>query len=114
MNIGEKIKKLRLSKLMTQSDLAGDHITRNMLSAIEHGTALPSLPTVIYIAERLNVPVGYLTCEEEEEFFYRKHAALPNIRRAFVQKDFAGCLLLLSLLGEEDDELALIRAECEY
>ena len=115
MNIGEKIKKIRLSKLMTQADLAGDRITRNMLSTIEHGSALPSLPTVMYIAERLNVPVGYLLCEEEDEYFYRKMSNLPNIRRAFTQKDFAGCLVLLSSFGEEsDDELSLIRAECEY
>ncbi len=115
MNIGEKIRKLRLSKLMTQADLAGDRITRNMLSTIEHGAALPSLPTVLYIAERLNVPAGYLLCEDEDEYFYRKMASLPNVRQAFVQKDFAGCLLLLSAIGEEtDDELSLIRAECEY
>ena len=32
MQIGEKIKMLRQSKLMTQSELAGTQITRNMLS----------------------------------------------------------------------------------
>jgi transcriptional regulator with XRE-family HTH domain len=32
MNVGEKIRELRLAKLMTQAELAGDHITRNMLS----------------------------------------------------------------------------------
>ena len=115
MNIGEKIKQLRLSKLMTQSELAGDHITRNMLSSIEHGSALPSLSTVLYIAERLNVPVGYLLSGEEHDFFYRKMAALPNIRHAFTQKDYAGCLHLLHAFGEEtDDELSFLRAECEY
>ena len=41
--IGEKIKALRISKRMTQSELAGDQITRNMLSLIENGSALPSL-----------------------------------------------------------------------
>ena len=52
MQIGEKIKTLRQAKLMTQSELAGTQITRNMLSSIEHGTALPSLPTALYLAER--------------------------------------------------------------
>ena len=100
---------------MTQSDLAGDHITRNMLSSIEHGTALPSLPTAMYIAERLNVPVGYLLSQGEDEFIYRKMANIANIRRAFGAGDFAGCLSLLASFGSEtDDELSLIRAECEY
>ena len=43
MNIGEKIKRLRTAKLMTQADLVGDVITRNMLSQIENGVANPSL-----------------------------------------------------------------------
>ena len=48
MNIGKKIKKLRTSKLMTQSELAGSEITRNMLSRIENDAASPSLePFVI-------------------------------------------------------------------
>ena len=115
MQIGEKIKRLRLSKLMTQADLAGTQITRNMLSSIEHGTALPSLPTAMYIAERLNVPVGYLLSDEDQEFFYRKMMSMENIRRAFEVNDYAGCLSLLLALGEErDDELFLLRAECEY
>lgn len=115
MQIGEKIRQLRLSKLMTQADLAGGQITRNMLSSIEHGTALPSLPTAIYIAERLNVPVGYLLSDEDQAFFYRKMMGMANIRRAFAAGDHAGCLSLLSALGEaQDDELYLIRAECEY
>lgn len=115
MQIGEKIKRLRLSKLMTQADLAGTQITRNMLSSIEHGTALPSLPTAMYIAERLNVPVGYLLSDQDQEFFYRKMMSMENIRRAFEVNDYAGCLSLLTALGEEqDDELFLLRAECEY
>ena len=40
-DIGEKIKRLRLQRNMTQSDLAGDQITRNMLSRVENGAALP-------------------------------------------------------------------------
>ena len=116
MNIGEKIKTLRLSKMMTQADLAGDQITRNMLCTIERGAALPSLPTACYIAERLNVPVGYLFAEAHEDFAYRKMAAMPNLRRALGAEDYSGCLTVLNTaFGDAyDDEIALIRAECEY
>ena len=116
MHIGEKIKSLRQSKLMTQSELAGNQITRNMLSSIEHGTALPSLPTAIYIAERLNVPLGYLLAQDGDELAYRKMTAIPNIRRAFAQKDFAGALALVQAAqdGGEDDELSFLRAQCEF
>ena len=72
MNIGERIKELRISKLMTQSELAGDRITRNMLSCIENGSANPSISTVLYIASRLGVPAGFLLAEEGDEIVYRK------------------------------------------
>ena len=114
--IGEKIKHLRQSKLMTQQELAGDKITRNMLSTIEHGTALPSLPTAQYLAERLGVPVGYLLADAKDEAAYRKMLHIANIRHAFSAGDYSGCLSLLNTIfgGAEDDELLLIRAECEF
>ncbi len=115
MQIGEKIKALRQSKLMTQSELAGNQITRNMLSSIEHGTALPSLPTALYLAERLGVPVGYLFAAEGDEPAYRKMTAIANIRRAFAAEDWSGTLSLLNACDAgQDDELSLIRARCEY
>ena len=61
------------------------------------------------------MPVGYLLEAGDNEFFYRKMTDIGNIRRAFAAGDYAGCLALLSAFGEAgDDELALIRAECEY
>ena len=116
MNIGKRIRQLRLSKLMTQADLAGDQITRNMLCNIERGTALPSLPTAMYLAGRLGVPVGLLLAEDGGEFPYRKMIEMPNIRRAFAAGDFTGCLSLLhsSFPEERDDELSLLCAEAEF
>ena len=116
MNIGEKIRALRVAKLMTQQELAGDQITRNMLCTIERGAALPSVPTMCYLAERLGVPVGYLLAESHEDFAYRKMTVMPNVRRALADGDFAGCLAVIRAgFGEQyDDEIALISAECEY
>lgn len=116
MNIGEKIRQLRISKLMTQADLAGDQITRNMLCSIERGAALPSLQTACYLAERLNVPVGFLLSEESDALAYRKMTAMPNVRRALAAGDYIGCLAILNAAfgTERDDEIALVRAECEY
>lgn len=57
--IGEKIRSLRLRRGLTQKQLAGDKITRNMLSRIENGAALPSISSLLYIAERLDVSPAY-------------------------------------------------------
>lgn len=112
MNVGEKIRALRQSKMMTQAELAGTKITRNMLSCIENGAAQPSLSTVVYLAERLGVPVGFLLAEEREEPFYRKMNRLENIKRALREQDWEGCKrMCLSVSGEPlDDELCMLVA----
>ncbi len=114
MNIGERIRELRISKLMTQSELAGDRITRNMLSCIENGSANPSLSTVLYIAGRLNVPAGFLLAEGGDEIVYRKISNLSNIKRAYTAGDLRGCRsLCISGCPEPDDEINLLLANCD-
>lgn len=114
MNIGEKIRSLRVAKLMTQAELAGNRITRNMLSAIENGAAQPSLSTILYIAGRLNVPAGFLLAEEGDEIVYQKMNSLSNIKRAYRAGDLSGCRsLCLSSCPEPDDEIRLLLAACD-
>lgn len=114
MNIGEKIRSLRIAKLMTQSELVGDRITRNMLSCIENGSAQPSLSTVSYIAGRLNVPIGFLLADEGDEIVYQKMNSLANIKRAFQAGDYVGCRSLCrSSCPEPDDEIRLLLANCD-
>ena len=65
-SLGEKIKLRRKSLGLTQSELAGNKITRNMLSRIENGAALPSLDTLEHIAIGLKLPVPYLLSEDDD------------------------------------------------
>lgn len=51
---------------MTQSELAGDCITRNMLSRIENGAALPSIGSLLHIAEALEVSPAYFFDDSEK------------------------------------------------
>ena len=44
--LGRRIKEARLAKKLTQAEVVGDFITRNMLSQIESGSALPSVKTL--------------------------------------------------------------------
>lgn len=113
MDIGSKIKQLRTEKLMTQSELAGSEITRNMLSQIENGIALPSISTVIYLAKRLGVSAGFLLADENDNFIYKKTTTMKNIKKAFMDKSFEICRdLCVSELDETDDEIRLILAHC--
>ena len=113
MSVGEKIRELRVAKMMSQSELAGGQITRNMISCIENGTATPSLSTVFYLANRLGVSVGYLLAEGTDDRFYRKMEQLENVKKAFREGDWEVCRALCqALLSEGDDELLLLLSQC--
>lgn len=114
IGIGEKIKAIRCAKMMTQQELAGEYITRNMLSRIENGFALPSIPTLLYLAEKLGVPAGYLLADETEEFHYRKKAGMPDIMSAYNASDWSICRDLCENLGGEDAEIKYIACLCLY
>lgn len=62
--IGQRIKEARLAKKMTQAEVVGDFITRNMLSQIESGSALPSMKTLAYLSSVLDIPLSVLMADE--------------------------------------------------
>jgi transcriptional regulator with XRE-family HTH domain len=113
MNIGEKIKKLRVEKMMTQAELSGAQMTRNMLSLIEKGKAVPSLQNLVYIASRLNVTPAFLLADESEEQRLLKYSRISDIRLAYKNKNYRICLDMCKRLGRsKDDEIKLIMSEC--
>lgn len=59
MELGQKIRQARLEAGLSQRQLCGDTITRNMLSLIENGSAQPSMDTLLFLAQGLGKPVGY-------------------------------------------------------
>ncbi len=115
IEIGQKIRRLRTAQQMTQAELAGNQITRNMLSQIENGSAQPSLQTVLYLAQKLDVPAGFFFAEEEDEFFYRKMQCIRSIKQAFAAGQWQKCMTLCQEnLGGSDDELNFILCRCAY
>ncbi len=113
MHIGEKIKSLRTAKLMTQSELAGTEITRNMLSRIENGAAQPSLDTLRHIASKLNVSPSFLLAGTEDEKIYIKHREINSIKTSYLTGDYRICRdICLNASDISDDEIQFILAEC--
>jgi transcriptional regulator with XRE-family HTH domain len=94
--------------MMTQKELCGSVITRNMLSCIENGTANPSIRTLEYIAERLNIPAGILISEEEGSFTLKKSSTIDSIRKAYKNESYQICIDICNSLGEADDEIYMI------
>ena len=58
--LGERIRKLRKQKKLTLEELAGSGLTKGMLSLIENNKANPSMESLAYIAQRLEVDVSQL------------------------------------------------------
>lgn len=112
-NIGKKIRDLRLSRSMTQKELATGSVTRNMLSLIENGNALPSLPTLAELAGRLGVSVGYFFAETDEETAaFTKMSRIGEIRRLYRDGEYDACLTACRELPCPDEEILLLSAEC--
>ena len=65
MTMGQRILAARLAAGLSQRELAGEEITRNMLSSLEHDAANPSVATLRYLAARLGRPVSYFLGEDE-------------------------------------------------
>ena len=114
MTIGEKIRTARKRLNLTQSKLCGEKITRNMLSSIERGHAMPSLETARYLAERLELPLSYLLADDDDLFFYEKKSAINGIRKAYSEKRYEDVTVLTERLSGIDDELAFILACSHY
>ena len=104
MKLGEKIKAERKRLGLTQNAIAGDFITRNMLSAIESSKVMPSLDTLRYLSKTLDLPIGYLLDDEADLSFYRKEKHIDAIRKAYKDEKYRDCLSMLEQLESKDDE----------
>jgi transcriptional regulator with XRE-family HTH domain len=61
LNMGERLRQLRVSAGMTQSELAGDRFSKEYVSQIERGKTRPTAETLEWLASRLGVDAGFLT-----------------------------------------------------
>lgn len=89
MTLGEKLTAARQARGLTQAQAAGEAITRNMLSLLEHDQAEPSLKTLRYLAARLEVPLGWLLEDGDGV------SALEQARQRWRAGEFAACARLL-------------------
>lgn len=94
MTLGQKIKAARLEKGLTQKEVVGDYITRNMLSKIENDAATPSVRTLEYLAKALGLPTGYFLSDAQISDGLVPDG-LNEARAAFREKRWTDCLALL-------------------
>jgi len=93
MTLGEKLKQARLDAGLSQRQLCGDIITRNMLSQIENGSARPSMDTLQYLASRLGKTVSYFL--EEQAVVSPNLEVMEQARNCHQAGDWNGCIAAL-------------------
>src|SRR2546423_12172427 len=58
--LGDRLRQLRVSAGMTQTELAGDRFSKEYVSQIERGKTRPTRETIEWLAHRLGVDAGFL------------------------------------------------------
>src|SRR5919199_1316430 len=58
--LGERLRQLRVSSGLTQSELAGDRFSKEYVSQIERGKTRPTQETIDWLAQRLGVDPSFL------------------------------------------------------
>lgn len=85
MELGNKIKAARIEAGLSQRQLCGEKITRNMLSQIENGSAHPSMKTLRYLAQQLGKPISFFL--EEQTVAFPQEQMLHEARTALAAGD---------------------------
>lgn len=111
MALGALLKQARLEAGLSQRQLCGEEITRNMLSQIENGAARPSMDTLRYLAGRLGKPISYFL---EEETVSSNQSLVQQAKATFAQGQWEQVQELYKQYQSPDpvfdDEMALLRA----
>lgn len=107
---------------MTQSEVVGDFITRNMLSQIESGTATPSVKTLEYLAETLDIPISELMPSTGSELYEEESGGhnvplyrLVRVKELYFEGKFREAADEIGSdeeCGELSDEFTAVKARC--
>jgi tetratricopeptide (TPR) repeat protein len=60
LRLGERLRQLRVSAGLTQTELAGERFSKEYVSQIERGKTRPTQETIAWLAARLGVDAGFL------------------------------------------------------
>ena len=101
MELGQKLRLARQEAGLSQRQLCGEVITRNMLSQIENGSAKPSMETLRYLAGRLGKSVSFFL--DEDAVLSPNCKVMEQAREAFGKQDAAALRAALDGYQSPDD-----------
>jgi transcriptional regulator with XRE-family HTH domain len=93
--LGTRLRLLRVSAGLTQSELAGDRFSKEYVSQIERGKTRPTAETLAWIAERLNVEVSYLQTGQSWNQYAEVESAVTRAEAAIEGQQYEEALAAL-------------------
>lgn len=91
INIGDKIKELRKERKMTLAQVAGDKLSKGMLSLIENGKAQPSMESLQHIAKQLAIDVSELMqtkdTQEIKELYVKVESLVTQLNQIYEESE---------------------------
>ncbi len=99
IRLGERLRQLRVSAGLTQTDLAGERFSKEYVSQIERGKTRPTDESVAWLASRLGVDAGFLANGVSTDERGRVESALAR----------AEALLESDSVAEAAEEIAKLR-----
>src|SRR5438034_2288136 len=92
LRLGERLRQLRVSAGLTQTDLAGERFSKEYISQIERGKTRPTRDTVDWLAGRLGVDATFLASGVSSDERARAEAILARAEALAEKRDFAGAI----------------------
>ena len=113
MTLGEKLRQVRTERGLSQKQVAGTYMTRNMLSQLENDQASPSVKTLSYLSDVLQVSMSWLL---EDGPRSGSSQITERARNDYLDGNYRACLD--SLVGmdqkSEEDQLLMCRSSLAY
>jgi len=90
--LGERLRQLRVSAGLTQTDLAGDRFSKEYISQIERGKTRPTQETIEWLALRLGVDATFLASGVSTDERTRAEAILTRAEALSEKGEYAAAL----------------------
>jgi tetratricopeptide (TPR) repeat protein len=114
--LGQRLRKLRVEKGLTQRELADPDFTAAYVSTIEAGKRHPSAKAVAHFATKLGVATDELATGRPPDVAVRLHAEFLDGRRALAAGDIEGAIKAFRHLKKKanDFDMPGVEARAEY
>src|SRR5437762_12347282 len=82
LGLGERLRQLRVSAGLTQSELAGDRCSKEYLSQIERGKTRPTGEMLAWLADRLGIDASFLETGQSSAEYAESEAGITRAEAA--------------------------------